>query len=132
MRKLSFLILSSAMFAVSLLRCGNLLQRCRKSNAEYQAGLYIMLRCSNLLQRCRKSNAEYQAGLYIMLRCGNLLQRCRKSNAEYQACLNIMLRCSLSYAKKVQTESNEVHFNCRGAACLLQRYAFLMKQQSKW
>jgi len=32
----------------------------------------------------------------------------------------------------IQTESNEVHFNCRGATFLLQRYAFLLKQQSKW
>ncbi len=32
----------------------------------------------------------------------------------------------------IQTERNEVHFNCRGATFLLQRYSFLLKRQSKW
>ena len=99
------------MFAFILQRCGNLLQRCRKSNAEYQAGLNIMLRCGNLLQKCHKSNTEYQACLYIMLRCGNLLQRCRKSNAAYHAGLQTMPRRSnLLQSCRISQEKSHASF----------------------
>ena len=45
----------------------------------------------------------------------------KDSASRMQWSLLQLLRYSLSYSKTVQTECNEVYFNCWGAACLIQR-----------